>query len=458
MKILNCLFGSRLVLGLVLAVSLSASAQTFTVVPNGSDDTAAIQAAFDNCVAAGPGCTVQLASGTFHSSQVVVNDFHGTFKGMGKDATILEALPDLVINQDSPFWLSQPSLANPWPFLISFVDGDITISDMSFKVTEFQPTQGWNFVFGLRIDALTGAVLVTGSSAKSSIERIGVEGGPGTFDGVNLLNGVYYEGITLKETPVSPVDFQPLSGTHSVTSSSFRNLGSATPIAFLKDARVTIGGAPPTGNTYENVLDAFNSLDVGNTTVEFSHNEVLSASVAGVSFIQGAVSVPTEASQLLITHNNFNVVEVGFGADGILIVDLAPLFGAGKSVDVLISQNTINTQGIAFGGIDTFLVEGAVISNNRLSGSGTAGILVNASTQCMLLGNNVENFTAAVAPIWLLEGTSSCTTVGGKNKANVFDQGTDNILVGVNNMFGNDPGQEIKEAMKRKLELLKFKP
>ena len=138
MKPLSSLLAGSLVLGLALAASVSAPAQTFTVVPNNSDDTAAIQAAFDNCVAAGPGCTVQLASGTFHSSQVVVSDFHGTFKGMGKDATILEALPNLIVNQDSPFWLSQPSLANPWPFLISFVDGDITISDMGFRVTEFQ--------------------------------------------------------------------------------------------------------------------------------------------------------------------------------------------------------------------------------------------------------------------------------------------------------------------------------
>jgi len=76
----------------------------------------------------------------------------------------------------------------------------------------------------------------------------------------------------------------------------------------------------------------------------------------------------------------------------------------------------------------------------------------------MLLGNNVKNFTAGAAPILLADGTSRCTVVGGNNKTNVLDAGTDNILVGVNNMFGNDPGQEIKEAMKRKLEILKSKP
>ncbi len=51
--------------------------------PGGADDTASIQAALDQCVAHGPGCTVQLAAGTYRTSQLLAYDFKGTFKGMG---------------------------------------------------------------------------------------------------------------------------------------------------------------------------------------------------------------------------------------------------------------------------------------------------------------------------------------------------------------------------------------
>lgn len=51
--------------------------------PNGTDDTAGIQAALDSCVGAGPGCTVQLAAGTFHVSQIAVTGFHGSLVGTG---------------------------------------------------------------------------------------------------------------------------------------------------------------------------------------------------------------------------------------------------------------------------------------------------------------------------------------------------------------------------------------
>ncbi len=59
------------------------------------------------------------------------------------------------------------------------------------------------------------------------------------------------------------------------------------------------------------------------------------------------------------------------------------------------------------------------------------------------------------APILLCDSTSQNTVVGGNNKANAVDLGTDNTLVGVNNMQGNPPGPAIRDAMKRKMEMIK---
>jgi parallel beta-helix repeat protein len=95
-----------------------------------------------------------------------------------------------------------------------------------------------------------------------------------------------------------------------------------------------------------------------------------------------------------------------------------------------------------------------VVSNNRVSVTGQFGIDTYMGSGCVLLGNNVADTNAAVAPIGLL-WSNGCTVVGGNNEANVLDLGSDNTLVGVNNMQGNPPGPAIKEAIESKLELLR---
>jgi hypothetical protein len=93
----------------LLPRALAGAARNAVVVPppNGVDDTAGIQAALDECVASGPGCTVQLAAGTCLTRQLVANNFRGTFEGLGKDGTILEGSPLPVTacwNEDCEWW------------------------------------------------------------------------------------------------------------------------------------------------------------------------------------------------------------------------------------------------------------------------------------------------------------------------------------------------------------------
>ena len=65
------------------------------VKPTGVDDTANIQCAFDAAVTSGPGVDVRLHQGTFHTGQIVVNDFHGKFAGAGLRGTVVTSLPNL---------------------------------------------------------------------------------------------------------------------------------------------------------------------------------------------------------------------------------------------------------------------------------------------------------------------------------------------------------------------------
>ena len=68
-----------------------------------------------------------------------------------------------------------------------------------------------------------------------------------------------------------------------------------------------------------------------------------------------------------------------------------------------------------------------------------------AGTSCLIMGNNVQNVTDI--GIFLGPDITRCTVVGGSNKNNVLDLGTDNTLTGVNNM-GTGVGPTIRHFMK----------
>jgi hypothetical protein len=81
----------------------------------------------------------------------------------------------------------------------------------------------------------------------------------------------------------------------------------------------------------------------------------------------------------------------------------------------------------------------------------------------MVKANDVQQLQPLWAPVgllgvslgWGIPDTTYCTVVGGNNKTNVYDEGVNNTLAGVNNMQGNPPGPAIKAAMQRKMEMIK---
>src|SRR5438045_4049205 len=53
------------------------------VAPTGADDTTNLQCAIDAAVASGRSTSIQLAAGTFHTAQIVANNFVGRIAGSG---------------------------------------------------------------------------------------------------------------------------------------------------------------------------------------------------------------------------------------------------------------------------------------------------------------------------------------------------------------------------------------
>ena len=95
MKRLPLLLVLAVALVCVLAAPALAGPRTFVVAPSGSDDTAALQQAFDAAVAAGPGSVVKLTAGKFYTNEILVDGFDGCFTGAGMHRTVIDTLRGL---------------------------------------------------------------------------------------------------------------------------------------------------------------------------------------------------------------------------------------------------------------------------------------------------------------------------------------------------------------------------
>ena len=172
--------------GTTSAVTPVANHITIVVYPNGHNDTANLQLAFNACVAFGPWCTVRLVQGTYHIAQISVYGFEGSFLGAGQGVTVIRGLPNLpspaaAYNTSStPFWAGLPGPKNPWPELLTFVNGTFRISGMTVADTFPNPTLGWNYL-GVNYTALWASIGITGEKANVAIDHVTMIGGPGDY-------------------------------------------------------------------------------------------------------------------------------------------------------------------------------------------------------------------------------------------------------------------------------------
>jgi hypothetical protein len=264
-----------------------------------------------------------------------------------------------------------PSATNPHPFLFSFINGDIVITNLAIRIVGAEPTTGWVMFDSPLFKALAAAVVIEGTHANAWIDRVLVTGEKNDelMFGYNLNNGVIFTGIIGNLPP-------PLSGSYKVTNSTFRTMAAGSPVYNVTDASIFLSH-----NRYE---DTFYGIDAGfvfNSVYEVSHNTVVNA-VLGIDE-----------------------------------------WGDFESTKLLIRNNTVRDS------VYGIMLEGSFGEGN----------------ECLLLGNNVQKVTDI--GIFLGASTKGFTVVGGSNKTNVVDLGTDNVLVGVNNM-GTGVGPTIQHFMR----------
>jgi len=422
------------ILGLILLLPATVWAGGHTVMvppPNGVNDTANIQGALNKCLAYGPGCTVQLQAGTYFTKQVVVYNFQGTFKGKGIDTTTIEALPNLPVT-NLLVTSCQPNLTDCiWPGLFEFVDGNISVSDLSIEITAVPATQPWTD----EVDTDTHTMLydVLGFMGRHptdvTIDRIRMEGQPSSLStdfGYNVTNGVHYSG----ELPRSSArfDYYFLSGSFTVQSSFFNNLFVAvSQDAYSTSSQITIGGSPSAGNQIENTCGGLDIEASEKSAFEISYNES-SGTCAGMWVVPTWVPfVPSSPSWYSIHDNKF--IGTAQNADGMYLYDEVPPY-----IQAAVWNNTMEVQSNLSEGFGIYNTKGTAAWNNTVTGSdGYDGIGLWNSSQDTVIGNNVSGFTVdptGYAQIYLDPYTTYDFVLCSNPSNTVLNQGTNNFVIG----------------------------
>jgi hypothetical protein len=352
---------------------------------------------------------------------------------MGIDSTTIEALPNLPVT-NLTVTSCQPNLTDCiWPGLFEFVDGNISVSDLSIKITAVPATLPWTD----EVDTATHTMLydVLGFMGQHptdvTIDRIRMEGQPSALStdfGYNVTNGVHYSG----EFPRSSArfDYYFLSGSFTVQSSFFNNLFVAvSQDAFSTSSRITIGGSPSAGNHVENTCGGLDMEASENSVFEISYNES-SGTCAGMWVVPTWVPfVPSSPSRYLIHDNKFT--GTGQYADGFYFQDDA----ANPWIQAAAWNNTVEVQSFPSEGIGVYYTKGTAVWNNSVTGSdGTDGIGLWSTSFDAVANNNVSGFTvdstSGLAQIYLDPSTTNDLVVCAERSDTVLNQGTNNAIIG----------------------------
>jgi parallel beta-helix repeat protein len=317
-----------------------------------------------------------------------------------------------------------------------FVDGDINISDLSVHMTATDGTATdppGQIETGIR---LMGQY----STTNVHIDRIEMEGRPDSTTGAfNVGNGIMYTG-ELSSSSANPIElpcgapggFYFVSGSYSVRNSTFKSMwDGVSQDGCVRSTQVTIGGSPSTGNTFENHYVGIDLESAENSNFEVSYN--VSSGIMDSMWVVpwiSSVFVPSKPSRYLIHDNTFFTTEP-YGT-GIQLYNDTPDH---PWIDAVIWNNSIQLQNTLSDGIDAVSTKGTTILNNTITGSGYDAIGLHGSTSSTIIRNNVSDFTpdtteGSTAKIYLDPGTRHDLVVCAESTNTVFNQGTNNVVVG----------------------------
>lgn len=404
---------------------------TYIVEPNGTDDTEALNDAFNEVISHGAGAVVQLVEGEYHLNFIEVREFFGTFRGAGKGKTIITTVSDL--NVDA--LLSQ----NLNTVLIRFVGGDVYMSDMTIKTPPgalSTGSQDW-------IDGLVGFSSITSQyTSENEYIRAGINSvefaghADNTAHGLKAESG--FQNTIPGGIPLSHIDI-------TITNCSFDGMSLyGALIQQIRKGKIIVG-AKNNGNLFNNVYYASLGLWF-NVNVEMYVEGNTFVNPVSTRFGMELFSSPypgfnEQVAQTNVTVCNIeqNTFTINGGTGGMLINDRRRyIYPDDLPMLVQVKNNRFNMSENAMTGIGCFNMSGMLIRNNIFEGSGQYGVRIMGPSPYpynengLMLGNNFANATYSVTTVLLDTRTRNWTIAGGNLGESVTNNGENNIITGMN--------------------------
>jgi len=375
------------------------------VSPVEGDNTQNLINAFELAKAAGDGAVIQLSEGTFKIGFLEIFEFNGSLKGAGKGKTIIRpimGLPCLAELNRNRTWLVS---------LISFIGGDITMSDLTFEVDDGNTCNSDYLMFGTDLyilvkftDRLHEFFTPVTASVNARIENIdflgGADAGGGSAENYNTCAAIWF-GIDIK-MPRATTDIRAC-GNIEVKNCRFERFWTAIDVPCMG-----MGNLIVINNSFKGIYSPLFYYDNFNTTGIIAHNQ-FSNSIYYDIYIDGTemgdnyypLTTPSKRSTYKISHNSFITSNFGgfwFHPAGVsmYLLDMRAAMYPTENMQMkfFVENNKIlldeGSRGIV--GINN---KDAMITANRFSGNGTIGISMDGdatagtfASQIKLLGND----------------------------------------------------------------------
>jgi hypothetical protein len=410
---------------LIFAAPMALADTHWAPPPGGANDTQALQRALDQCVPGGHDCKVQLRAGVYRTKQLQVSGFHGSVRGAGMEATVIEALAPLDVSQENGeatlssgggFRSKPPSATSPYPYVLTFVGGsDFSISDLTLSVPGSPATNGYYESQDWWADWMNG-IYVEGDGR---IERVGFDAS--AAPGVSNFSNAF------------------LVGSGKVFEMKSSRVRASCANGFIVDTavgtRITVDG-----NSFERGSAGGVFWNPDSLRVRYTHNRVTGGDCGmGIYIVQQpwAMSQPGAPSSFWIAENQLTVNAEGSNAISIDDSWVDPAWGGVKTVDAYVVDNGIQVTGGFGSGIWLRWLKDALLEGNRISGDGCVGMYVGRAATSAVIGNDLRGFTAnsdcglpSLASILLNQWSHDCFVGWNRTPNGVVDLGTHNKVIG----------------------------
>lgn len=408
--------------------------------PSGDDDTQNLLNTIELAQSQGPGSVVQLQEGTYHIGFIEIREFKGTIKGAGRDKTIIKPIPNLPCQNEKQTWCVS---------LVTFVGGDIQLSDLSFKVDDGNPCaedyitnqpMGKDLYILVKItDRINNHYISEDLVVTARIQNTGFTGGTnsgGTHPLFNVVCGLWFGHDYFMPAGTNP---ERTKGYLNVDNCCFSHFSTGLDLPGMKEGKIIVRNS---------LFDFCNLFIYDNINLQFniSNNKFLNNYDYSIFIDDSDLSrfgrysntTPVKRATYRITQNMFEtspgVTFIRPGGVSIYMLDMRTTIYPDENMPMkFMVENNIFKLHEGASAVVGLNNKDAMILANKYMGKGVTGITLDGENGAYSLNNKILGNKFSMADyetdIHLGEYTGNCL-VAGSPMATIVNEGEGNRING----------------------------